>query len=57
MKLGAEFVGETFILLVSGGTVVWEYNRSKEKERSKEQALHDIATKERQQLTSTISRI
>lgn len=34
---GADFVGEAFILLVSGTTVVWEYNRSKEKDRVKEE--------------------
>jgi hypothetical protein len=33
---GADMVGETFIFGVSGGIVVWEYNRSKEKDKAKE---------------------
>jgi hypothetical protein len=36
LKSGAEFVGESFIFLVSGGLVVWEYNRSNESARNKE---------------------
>jgi hypothetical protein len=35
LKSGAEFVGESFIFLVSGGLVVWEYNRSNESARKK----------------------
>jgi hypothetical protein len=34
---GAEFVGETFLLLVSGGLVLYEYNNSNEKARIKEE--------------------
>ena len=33
---GADMVGETFIFGVSGGILVWEYNRTKEKEKAKE---------------------
>jgi hypothetical protein len=36
LKSGAEFVGESFIFIVSGGLVVWEYNRSNESARNKE---------------------
>ena len=47
MSTGADFVGESFILLVSGFTVVWEYNRSKEKEREKNEKQREQATQER----------
>ena len=33
---GADLVGETFIFGVSGVILVWEYNRSKEKDKAKE---------------------
>lgn len=35
MKDGAEFVGEAFVLTVSAGIVVWEFNRSSEKQQQK----------------------
>jgi optic atrophy 3 protein len=35
MKIGSEFVGESFILIVSAWTVLFEYNRSKIKEEKK----------------------
>jgi hypothetical protein len=41
---GAEFVGETFLLLVSGGLVLYEYNNSNEKARIKEEK-HRAETK------------
>jgi hypothetical protein len=34
---GADFLSETFIFVVSGGVVVYEYHRSSEKERIKEE--------------------
>jgi septin family protein len=37
LSAGAEFVGEAFIFTVGGAAVVWEYNKSKEKERAKEE--------------------
>ena len=37
-KRGAEFIGESFVLLVAGAVVIVEYNGSKEKEKKKEQA-------------------
>ena len=47
---GADFVGESFILLVSCGTVIWEYNRTNEKARLKEEQLRAIAKAERDAL-------
>jgi optic atrophy 3 protein len=41
---GAEFVGETFLLIVSGGLVLYEYNNSNEKARIKEEK-HRAETK------------
>lgn len=39
LKDGAEFVGESFIFLVSGYLVVWEYRRSAESLRMKSEKL------------------
>jgi hypothetical protein len=50
MKTGSEFVGESFILLVSGTIVVWEYTRSKAKEAAKLEEQRAIARTERQDL-------
>ena len=36
LKNGAELVGETFIFMVSGGIVIWEYNRSQESNKQKQ---------------------
>lgn len=47
---GADFVGESFVLLVTAGTIVWEYNRSKEKENAKEEKRRAEAKAERQAL-------
>jgi hypothetical protein len=38
MKQGAEFVGESFILVVSAGVVLYEFNQSAEKAAAKEAA-------------------
>ena len=35
MQIGSEFVGESFILVVSAATVLYEYNRSTQKEERK----------------------
>lgn len=37
---GAEFIAESFVFLVAGGVLVYEYNKSKEKEKKLEQARH-----------------
>jgi len=54
LKEGAEFIGETFILFVSGGWLVWEYNRGKEKERAKEEAKRAEAKAERDNLQAKL---
>ena len=38
LSQGAELLSESFIFFVSGGIVVYEYNRSSEKEKVKEEA-------------------
>ena len=38
LSTGADFISEAFIFSVSGGILVYEYNRSKEKEEKKEAA-------------------
>jgi hypothetical protein len=50
LTTGADFVGESFILLVSIGTMVWEYNRSNEKTREKEEKIRAAAKAERDAL-------
>jgi optic atrophy 3 protein len=47
---GADFVGESFILLVSCGTVIWEYNRTSDKARIKDEQLRAAAKAERDAL-------
>mmetsp|Transcript_4298 Transcript_4298/g.8229 ORF Transcript_4298/g.8229 Transcript_4298/m.8229 type:complete len:172 (-) Transcript_4298:136-651(-) len=46
LAAGADFVGEAFIFVVGGAVVVWEYDKSKEKERAKEE---ENKTRERRQ--------
>ncbi|CAB9500738.1 atrophy 3 protein homolog [Seminavis robusta] len=50
LTTGADLVGETFVLSVSVGTVIWEYNRSAEKARLKEEKLRATAKAERDAL-------
>ena len=49
LTLGADLISEAFIFGVSGGIVVFEYNRSKEKETNKEaerlQKIRDDASR------------
>jgi optic atrophy 3 protein len=54
LKEGSEVVGEAFILTVSIGALIWEYNKSKEKERKKEKLLHDQAAAERLEIQQSI---
>lgn len=37
ISAGADFIGEAFIFSVGGSLVVWEYNKSKDKDRVKEE--------------------
>jgi optic atrophy 3 protein len=50
LNKGADFVGESFILLVSAATVIWEYNRTNEKARIKDEQLRAAAKAERDAL-------
>ena len=55
MKTGAEFVGESFILLVSGGIIVWEYNRSNNEKKAKDIASKAKIKQEKQELNDKIN--
>jgi hypothetical protein len=46
LSMGAELVGESFIVMVSGGWIVWEYNRGKDKDRAKEEAVQAKAKRD-----------
>ena len=50
LGLGADFFGESFILLVSSGTIIWDYNRSTTKSREKEAKQRADAKAERDAL-------
>lgn len=54
LKDGAEMLGETFLLGVSGGIVIWEYQRSREKDRAKQEKAQAEATQERQALQAKL---
>lgn len=54
LKDGAEFVGEAFVFLVSGTLVVWEYNRSAESTRRKEEQKRADAKAERAALQAKL---
>jgi optic atrophy 3 protein len=54
MKDGAELIGEGFILFVSGGIIVWEYNKSKEKEQKKAEEKRQEAKAERRALQAKL---
>ena len=47
---GADFVGESFILVVSSGLVIWEYNKSQEKQKQKDEKHRADAKAEREAL-------
>jgi hypothetical protein len=55
LSAGAELVGESFIVAVSGGWIVWEYNRGKEKERAKEEKVQANAKKARDDLQAKLN--
>jgi hypothetical protein len=55
LSTGAEFIGESFILMVSGGWIVWEYNRGKDKDRAKEEALQAKTKKDRDALQAKLN--
>jgi hypothetical protein len=61
LSRGAEIMSESFIFLVGGSIVVWEYHRSSEKEKKKEelrlQKIRDDATKLHAKLVSLDERL
>ena len=54
MATGAEFVGEGFILLVSSGVVIYEYNRSNIAAAEKERKKYAKAKAERDALNASL---
>jgi len=54
LATGAEFVGEGFILLVSGGVVVFEYNRTNKVAAEKERQKQEKAKLERDTLNASL---
>lgn len=61
LKQGAELLSEAFLFAVSGGLVMYEYNRSsakdKEKEAARHQALRDDAARLQAKLVSLDKRL
>ena len=61
LSRGADILSESFIFAVSGGIVVYEYNRSSEKEKKKEEArlqkIRDEATRLQAKLNSLDKRL
>jgi len=55
LSRGAEFVGEAFVFTVAGGVVVWEYNKSKEKEMEKEMKRHNQVVEEAERLQAKLN--
>jgi len=50
LKNGAELLGEGLIFFIGGAVVVWEYNNSKQKERTKEEKRHSEMQREADEL-------
>lgn len=61
LSQGADLLSETFLFAVSGGIVIYEYNRSSAKEKKKEEArlqlIRDDATKLQAKLDSLDKRL
>lgn len=54
LSTGAEFLSESFLLIVSGGVVIWEYNRSKASEQKKTEQHRAAAKAERMALQAKL---
>ena len=54
LKDGAEFLGESIVFLVSGTVVVWEYNRTNEKARLKEEKVREDERQQREALRAKL---
>jgi optic atrophy 3 protein len=57
LQIGSELVGESFVLVVSAGVVIYEYQRGKQKELEKSQALHRAAQEQRDEIQSQINQL
>lgn len=59
LKTGAELVGESFVLLITAGVLVWEYQRGKEQssiKEEKERMKQNIERMEMQQRLQALER-
>ena len=57
MTRGADLVGEAFLFGVGGGLVIWEYNKSKEKELQKEESRHNEIIQESERLQKQLNQL
>jgi ribosomal protein S2 len=57
LSAGADFIGEAFIFSVGGSLVVWEYNKSKEKDRVKDENNVERERMQEQRLVDLQSRM
>ena len=55
--MGSELVGESFVLVVSAGVIIYEYQRSKLKEMEKAEKANAIAAQERYELQQQLRAI
>lgn len=54
MKIGADFIGETVVIGVSAGIVIWEYNRSAKSNQKKADKKRAMAKAERDALQAKL---
>lgn len=54
LKQGAEFVGESFILIVSMGVLLYEYNQASIKSAAKERQVQELHQSERDELQAKL---
>lgn len=54
LKQGAEFVGESVIFVISGGWIVYEYDKSQTSAKEKAAASKAAALKERQEIMAQV---
>jgi septal ring factor EnvC (AmiA/AmiB activator) len=55
--MGSELVGESVVLFISAGVIIYEYQRSKQKEMEKTAKAQAIATQERYELQQQLNAI
>ncbi len=54
LSTGAEFISESFLLIVSGGIVIWEYQRSRVSQQKKDEKHRAVAKAERMALQAKL---